>query len=128
MGKWVKTLMAMMVLSLILTACGQQDIEVEGENIENYLDEESIDFSKFFPSDWDTIFIFHPYTSLESIQETIGTKFKYETTIEYSDAINLVIAMKDQKVVNYSEVSRHIIDFDVTEVVKITNESPTIKR
>lgn len=110
----------MILMSFLLVGCTPKAIKVEDENFLECVNGDTVDFSMFFSTDWDTVWIIHPYTPLEKINETIGTKFKYDTAIEYSDAINLVIAMKEDEVVSYAEISRIIYDFNTVETVKIT--------
>lgn len=124
MKKRSLTLIGMMVSCLLLTACEQEDLRVKDEQIVGCIAKNQVDFSKFFLADWDTIYIFHPYTPLDFIEETIGTRVKFETAIEYSDAVNLVIAMKEETVVNYSEISRMLVDFKATDLIQITIENP----
>lgn len=119
MSKW----WMMILISMLLTGCTSQAIKLDDEKFLECVDGDTVDFSMFFPTDWDIVWIFHPYTPLEKVEETIGTRFKYETAIEYSDTIHLVIALKDDHVVSYAEISRLVYDFNTAETLKITKEN-----
>lgn len=62
---------------------------------------------------WDKLYIFSPYTTSEVINKTLKLKWdKIEcSSIASNDSINLLVFLKDGKVVNYLEHPRNV-DFE----------------
>lgn len=114
-----------LVISLmVLLGCELEHLKISESDIVEGIEGNSLDFSKVFYNDWDKIYIFHPYTPIELIEETIGVNFSYTTAIEYSDAIYLVIAIKNGQVIKYAEVSRLDFDFNTNHIIMLTKDNP----
>ena len=82
------------------------------EQFENS-DTACVDFVQIIEFDWDTMFVFGPYTTEEKINDTIGQEWQFakQTSIDENDSITLIIFTKVQKVTTFMEVSRSVADF-----------------
>ena len=71
------------------------------------------DLATLTDAEWDTLYVFGPYTTKEKIDETLGKAWKYTqyTSIDIDDSITLLLFTKDQDVVAFTELSRGIADF-----------------
>lgn len=67
--------------------------------------------------EWDSLFIFKPYTAIADVESQIGFKWSdAETTlINQSDDFNLLVFIADRKVVAFSRVPRNYGDFSKLE-------------
>lgn len=76
--------------------------------------------------EWDHLYVFPPYTSMESIQSVPGFQWiglhEYKTGIEMSDSINLLVFIKGGRVVDYIDFPRGQGDF--AEVSKSDGFTP----
>ena len=114
-----------LVISLmVLLGCELEPLKISESDIVEGIEGNSLDFSKVFYNYLDKIYIFHPYTPIELIEETIEVNFSYTTAIEYSDAIYLVIAIKNGQVIKYAEVSRLDFDFNTNHIIMLTKDNP----
>jgi hypothetical protein len=68
------------------------------------------DISEF---DWDSVFIFPPYTSQSEINQALGYEWKdsQKTGISSDDTINLMVFVEGGEVKRYCRVSRKVADF-----------------
>jgi hypothetical protein len=73
----------------------------------------TVSISSITDFQWDTLFIFGPYTSVDAIHAKLGYKWSEaaQTQIEWSDRFNLLVFTKDGKVVRYFKLPRGIGDF-----------------
>ena len=79
----------------------------------------SLQLSTIAPFDWDRVYVFGPYSTAKEIQEAIGLKWwDSRISIEIMDDVNLLVFVKDQQVVAWSEVSRHIEFLPTTRAVE----------
>ena len=71
------------------------------------------DLTTLTDAEWDTIYVFGPYTSEEWINESLETKWKFSKyiLIETNENITLLLFTKDKNVVAFIELSRGIADF-----------------
>jgi hypothetical protein len=65
---------------------------------------------------WDTLFVFGPYTPVDAIHAKLGYKWPEaeKTHIDSSDTFNLLVFVKNGKVVRYFNFPRGISDFPGT--------------
>lgn len=68
-----------------------------------------VDFTRIGPSDWDRLFIFHPYTPIDSIHQSLGYAWP---DAECSDvgggkAVNLVVFTRAGRVVGWFDHPRY---------------------
>jgi hypothetical protein len=63
--------------------------------------------------DWDEVYVFNPYTTHEEIESQLGFKWSDGDRIDLGsrDDINLLVFVKDNRVVQYLEVPRGRGDF-----------------
>jgi hypothetical protein len=74
-----------------------------------------VDFTKLGPSDWDKLFIFHPYTPKDSICEALGYQWPdaERSTIEWNESVMLVVFMRGGLVVGWFDHSRNRGDLQI---------------
>lgn len=67
--------------------------------------------------EWDTLFIFSPYTSINQIQTQLGYKWEEaeRTGIDWTETFYLLVFTKDGKVVRHYKFPRTLGDFQNTE-------------
>lgn len=119
------SLLVLFVLSGIV-ACEPRALQLSDKKIATFIVGDEIDFKVFVPNEWDRAVIFPPYTPKEKLKEVLGQNFKYPTTIETDDSINLVVFLKEEKVVNYCEISRQQVDFESSNIQELTYEDSTV--
>jgi hypothetical protein len=68
-----------------------------------------VDLAQVGPTDWDRVYIFHPYTSTETIQQALGFRWPdaERTSIESNDGVNLVVFVKGGESVGWFEHPRN---------------------
>ena len=73
MSKW----WMMILISMLLTGCTSQAIKLDDEKFLECVDGDTVDFSMFFPTDWDIVWIFHPvsYTHLDVYKRQVRRRF-----------------------------------------------------
>ncbi|MCQ2748468.1 MAG: hypothetical protein MJ246_00175 [Clostridia bacterium] len=94
----------------------EEGVSLKIKTIANELNESNktvIDFKDIIKEDWDSMFVFDPYTSYETIYEALGFEWDeiYKTGISYRDDITLLVFVKDMKVVRYIEYPTAYGDF-----------------
>jgi hypothetical protein len=74
--------------------------------------------------EWDSLYIFRPYTPLNEINEKMGFKWtdSRATQINQSDDFNLLLFIKNNQVVNFVELPRNYGDFS-----RLVSSGPYIK-
>jgi len=75
--------------------------------------ERIVDISAVTDFEWDTMYVFGPYTPVETIDSQLGFDWPgaEKTHIYSSDTFYLLVFVKNQKVVKYFKVPRTIGDF-----------------
>lgn len=68
-----------------------------------------INFAEVAPFPWDRLYIFGPYTPHEYIHSRLGFHWQgvRQTSIELSDVVNLVVFVRNEKVVHWFEYPRN---------------------
>jgi hypothetical protein len=68
-----------------------------------------VDFARVGPSDWERVYFFHPYTPPEYIQRSLGFRWPDvdQTSIASNDGVNLVVFVRDERVVGWFEHARN---------------------
>jgi hypothetical protein len=112
----LNTLVFISAFILVLTGCNNSNFskpEVSQkilQNITNSIEEgeKIIDFNKVTNFKWDKMYIFTPYTSLETIEEELGDRLSHEETfgIAYSEGFDLIIFVKGNRIVHILEYPR----------------------
>ncbi|AFY70855.1 putative lipoprotein [Thalassoporum mexicanum PCC 7367] len=110
-------LIAIALATLALTGCGQSSLKLEPDPIAQQLPSNSQDSlilaNAYTQLDWDRVYIFAPYTSIDQINESLGYAWATDrtTTIYQSDRISLLVFTKAGQVVGYVEYPRSRGDF-----------------
>ncbi len=83
------------------------------EKIEAEFKSEIIDLTKLNSFEWNELLILGPYSVIDNVEKELNLDLENirENGIEYSDSINLLIFLNNDKSVKISEVSRGIGDF-----------------
>jgi len=68
-----------------------------------------VDFTRVGPSDWERVYFFHPYTPPEYVQQSLGFRWPdvNQTSIASNDGVNLVVFVRDERVVGWFEHPRN---------------------
>jgi len=102
---------------IFLTSCSNKQEENEiSKSIYSQLKQSEwkvIDFSKTVPFQYEKVCILGPYTTNESAEQALGFYWdvQKETEISTNDGINLIVFIKENKVISYVEHSRAKGDF-----------------
>lgn len=74
--------------------------------------------------EWEEMYIFTPYTGIDSINSRLGFTWygAKKTHIYQDDGINLLVFVKDERVVSYSRFPRDLGDF-----IKVESSGPFTK-
>ena len=102
---------------IFLTSCSNKQEENEiSKSIYSQLKQSEwkvIDFSKIVPFQYEKVCILGPYTTNESAEQALGFYWdvQKETEISTNDGINLIVFIKENKVISYVEHSRAKGDF-----------------
>lgn len=108
----------------------KQAIVSEVESKRNSSSKEMIHLQNLTNFEWDTLYIFGPYTPKEVINEKLGfTWFDVRAaSIEYRDDIHLLVFVKGHDVVQYLEYPRNHGDFDDAYQVQADNADFELKK
>jgi hypothetical protein len=102
---------------IFLTSCSNKQEKNEiSKSIYSQLKQSEwkvIDFSKTVPFQYEKVCILGPYTTNESAEQALGFYWdvQKETEISTNDGINLIVFIKENKVISYVEHSRAKGDF-----------------
>ena len=69
----------------------------------------TIDFAELAPFAWDRLYVFHPYTAGEDVDDALGFHWDgfRHTSIPMNDGVNLVEFVREGEVVYWFEFPRH---------------------
>lgn len=122
--------------SILFTGC-QHNIAMDDEFIEKKMDsigldkgQNEVDLNALTDFSWEEAYIFQPYTTPEYMTEKLGFKWNNTIGMGYRDDINLIVFVKDKKVVKYIELPRKYGDFassDIENVMTPENSIVTIE-
>jgi hypothetical protein len=109
--KWI----LISVAAALLSACSKGDSSISAA-IADQFDRETvnvIDLSVVGPSGWDRVCILTPYTSNVETEKVLGFKWDSDTktSIGGSDGINVVVFLRAQEVLAFTEHPRNKGDF-----------------
>ena len=128
----LKKKMLIILFIVVLGGCGTNkdllNTELQGSfnTIINNNNATVIDLNEITKFDWEKAYLFSPYTPRESINKTVGLKFISDSRIDTSDDIYLIVFINKEKVVQYSEIDRHQLDFSIAKGTYLTPENSLI--
>lgn len=86
----------------------------------------SLDLSNYKDFQWDSVILLPPYTNIERVEKENDLDLSgVSKDIEFSDSINLLVFLKDRKMVKYVEINRVLGDF-VAEYEVIIPKNDTL--
>lgn len=101
-----------------------EDVSLKNKIIQKTKESESIDFSQITDFEWETMYIFTPYSSPQNTFKSEGIKScNFNFSIEYLDSINMIAFVKSNKLVDYVELPRNYVVVELTLPRKVTKES-----
>jgi hypothetical protein len=107
-------LMLLLLLG-IGTACSENDqfISIQIEKRLEAANWESLDLALVGPAQWETVCVLPPYTNNAQAKAILGFDWDAEgrTAIKSSDSINVLVFLREKKVLAFSEHSRAKGDF-----------------
>lgn len=103
----------MLFLSLLVLAGCSFGGPEENKTLEKTISSEiqhkktdSIKLSSETSFQWDKAYLFDPYTTQEGMNKQLGFKFKDPGSLHSRDDIQLLLFVKNDKVVQYAQISR----------------------
>lgn len=123
------------LILLIMLSCqnsNPKDIEYAFQNIEekiktpiNSEELEEINISKLTPFKWNKLFIFKPYTPIDSINDKLGFVWEgaEKSHINQDDNFNLLVFTEKNKVIHYIKWPREKGDFMKIKKLKYSYDS-----
>lgn len=86
----------------------------------------SLNFSNYKDFQWDSVILLSPYTYIQRVEKENDLNLSgVSKDIEFSDSINLLVFLKDRKMVKYVEITRGLGDF-VAEYEVIIPKNDTL--
>lgn len=86
----------------------------------------SLNFSNYKDFQWDSVILLSPYTYIQRVEKENDLDLSgVSKDIEFSDSINLLVFLKDRKMVKYVEITRGLGDF-VAEYEVIIPKNDTL--
>jgi hypothetical protein len=106
---------ALVAAVFLIAACSSESSRISSE-IASQFDASSngaIDIRRVGPSDWERICVLTPYNTNEIAHRVLGFEWDAEryTSIAGSDGVNVLVFIKDDEVLAYSEHPRNKGDF-----------------
>ena len=101
----------------------KEDIALKNVIVETVQKSNVIDFAKITNFEWDTMYVFTPYSNPKDILEkdNIST-YNSSFIIEHSDTINMIGFVKSNKLVGFVELPQIYGGVDLTNVIKFSKE------
>lgn len=124
----MKKVIIFILLLILLVGCNQRNGDLE-DSINSVVEDESkgeINVNSHTDFNWDKAFLFTPYSTAESIEEQLGTKFKEKSNINMRDDIYLLVFLNEDEVVQYAEIKRQGSDFSIEETEYLTSSEDVI--
>lgn len=89
----------------------EENIKLRNQIIETIKQSDSIDFAKITNFEWDTMYVFTPYSIPNDILKADGIKsYNSDFSIEFLDSINMIAFVKYNKLVSFVELPRQYCD------------------
>lgn len=128
----MKLLAISVVVGLLLGACSSSDKGISEKLTEEFDSSTStpIDMTQVGPSVWERLCVLGPYSTNETAEQALGFKWDVEGKSEVvtNDGINLLLFVKGQEVLAYSEHRRDKGDFLKLEPRCLTRTQATLVR
>lgn len=87
-----------------------------------------VDFSQMTNFEWDTLYLFTPYTDTNKILKKYGVKkYNNELDMQYNDGINIIAFVDSKKIVTYIKINRIDLDFEPIKNNKTNNDKSIFK-
>ncbi|MDD4387516.1 MAG: hypothetical protein PHD15_07200 [Clostridia bacterium] len=115
----------LIVISILfyLNSVGENKM-IREKTIKTAEDFNKIDFKEIVDFNWDTMYVFNPYSNAKDILKKDGVStYKSKFNIEYSDSVIMIAFVSENKLVTYIELPRnyvqinseHFLNFNVNE-------------
>ncbi|QMU66562.1 MAG: hypothetical protein GKR88_21225 [Flavobacteriaceae bacterium] len=128
-----KIVLYLLILFLAITCKNKElkKIEYSFENIEKKItsivdsNKKEIDISKLMPFEWDAMYMFKPYTSIESIDNNLGFIWESpeKTYISQEEYFYALVFTKNNKVISYIKWPINMGDFMRIKNIKFPYDS-----
>ncbi|MGV2882478.1 hypothetical protein [Paenibacillus taichungensis] len=104
---------AIVVIGIVFYGINQKERQIVQQNLITAIEKSrvgnelvTIDFKKITGFSWDKVYVFTPYTPEEEINQQLGFNWSKANLIEYYDSFNLLVFVKENKVVQYVKFPR----------------------
>ena len=124
----MKKIITFIILITSIVSCSINEKSLESLILNELENSKELNLSNYNEFDWDSLIILGPYSNIEKIEMEKNIDLSnVSNSIEMLDNINLIVFLKQGKVVRYSEINRNIADFnDYQEIIKKENSNFTL--
>jgi hypothetical protein len=119
---YLRSIILILIIATILIGCNNS-LEIKEDLVESRInsfilneDQNEIDINALTDFTWEKAYIFTPYTTADYMKERLGFNWKNSVGIDYRDDINLIVFVKDKKVVKYMKLPRKYGDFNFDDI------------
>lgn len=99
----------------------EEDIELKKKIIKIADKEEEVNFQEITDFDWDSIYIFTPYSDPKNVfKENKVKNYNNLFNINHNDGINMIAFVNKNKLVKYVEINRLDFEFEHIENYKVS--------
>jgi hypothetical protein len=128
----MKTLAPFVITMLLLSACTNGDKSISQQLTTEFDASTSapINLAKLGPPNWDKVCVLGPYIPNKETEKVLGFKWDVEqkSSIAQNDNINLLVFVKGQEVLAYSEHPRNKGDFSKLQSRCLLRKQSTLLR
>ena len=101
----------------------KEDIALKNLIIETVEKSNEIEFYKITNFQWDTMYVFTPYSNVKTILQENGiSNFNFEFNVQYQDTINMIAFVNKDKLVAFIELPRNYGGVDLSQNLKFSKE------
>lgn len=101
----------------------KEDVPLKNVIVETVEKSNEIDFAKITNFEWDTMYVFTPYSNPKEILKKDGiSTYNSNFSIEVIDTINMIGFIKSNKLVAFVELPRKYGGVDLTNFIKFSKE------
>lgn len=99
----------------------KENVDLKNSIINTLNSSTEIDISKLYNNDWDKLYILPPYSNINDTLSNykISKKTKFNSNIEISDSMNLLLFIESNEIVSFLELPRDMGFLDLTSPIEL---------
>lgn len=99
----------------------KENVDLKNSIINTLNNSTEIDISKLYNNDWDKLYILPPYSNITDTLSNykISKKTKFNSNIEISDSMNLLLFIESNEIVSFLELPRDMGFLDLTSPIEL---------